>query len=51
MNDRLEPETIAAYVDGQLPPQDMGDTAERLMRDPEALARVRALHGDCAVLR
>lgn len=51
MNDRLDPETIEAYVDGQLSPQDMGETAERLILDREALARVRALHGDCALLQ
>ncbi len=51
MSDRLDPATLEAYVDGELEPEAMGETAERLMQDPEALARVRALHGDAALLR
>ncbi|GAB4393552.1 MAG: hypothetical protein Tsb0032_13410 [Kiloniellaceae bacterium] len=51
MNKRLDPGTIDAYVDGQLEPEIMAETAERLMQDPEALGRVRALQGDCALLR
>ncbi|WP_193369308.1 RT0821/Lpp0805 family surface protein [Pelagibius marinus] len=51
MTKRLDPESIAAYVDGQLEPEAMAGIAEHLMQDPEALARVRALHGDCALLR
>ena len=48
MSDRLDPATLEAYVDGELEPEAMGETAERLMQDPEALARVRALHGDAS---
>lgn len=51
MNRRLDPEALEAYVDGQLEPDAMAEIAESLMRDPEALARVRALHGDCTLLR
>ena len=51
MTKRLDPGTVEAYVDGQLEPDAMAETAESLMQDPEALARVRALHGDCALLR
>jgi surface antigen len=51
MTQRLDPEVLDAYVDGQLEPEAMAETAEKLMQDPEALARVRALHGDCALLR
>ncbi|MEQ8357058.1 MAG: RT0821/Lpp0805 family surface protein [Kiloniellaceae bacterium] len=51
MSERLDPVTLEAYADGQLPPAAMIDTAERLLRDPEALARVRALQGDAALLR
>lgn len=51
MTDRLDPATLEAYVDGELDSKLMGKTAERLMQDPEALAKVRALHGDAALLR
>lgn len=51
MKRRLDSNTLEAYVDGQLEPDAMAEIAESLMRDPEALTRVRALHGDCALLR
>ncbi|MEO3430204.1 RT0821/Lpp0805 family surface protein [Pelagibius sp. CAU 1746] len=51
MSKRLDPETIDAYVDGQLAPEAMADVAGRLKQDPDALARVRALHDDRALLR
>ena len=51
MNRRLDPSTLEAYVDGQLDAAGMSETAELLLGDPEALARVRALHKDTALLR
>ncbi|GAB4362049.1 MAG: hypothetical protein Kow00114_17010 [Kiloniellaceae bacterium] len=51
MNERLDHETLEAFVDGQLDPKAMSETSERLMQDREAMARVRALQGDCALLR
>jgi len=47
----LDPETVNAYVDGELEPDAMSQFAERLLQDPETLDRVRAMHGDKALLR
>ncbi len=51
MNDRLDPMTLEAYVDGQLTPEEMAKASERLLRDPETLARIRALQADKALLK
>jgi surface antigen len=47
----LDPETIDAYVDGELKPDAVSEIAERLLQDPETLDRVRALQGDRTLLR
>jgi len=51
MTKRLEPSTLEAYVDGQLDAASMSETAEKLIADPDAMARVRALHKDAELLR
>lgn len=51
MTRRLDPETLEAFVDGQLDPKAMAETSEQLKRNPEAAARVQALHGDSTLLR
>ena len=51
MTQRLDPETLEAFFDGELDPKAMADTTERLIQDPGAMARVRALHSDSALLR
>ena len=51
MNDRLDPMTLEAYVDGQLTPEEMAKASERLLRDPETRDRIRALQADKALLQ
>ena len=51
MIERLDPARLEAYADSELDAQAMSETAEQLLRDPEALARVRALHEEAALLR
>lgn len=51
MIERLDPARLEAYADGELDAAAMSETAEQLMQDPDALARVRALHQECALLR
>jgi surface antigen len=51
MTKRLDPASLDAYVDGQLDAAGMSQTAELLLGDPEALARVRAMQQDSALLR
>ena len=51
MIERLDPARLEAYADGELDPEAMSETAELLMRDPEAFARVRTLHKEAALLR
>lgn len=47
----LDPETVEAYVDGELEPDAMSQIAACLLQDPETLDRVRALQGDKSLLR
>lgn len=51
MIERLDPARLEAYADGELDAEAMSETAEQLMQDPDALARVRALHQESALLR
>lgn len=51
MIERLDPARLEAYADGELDADAMCETAEQLLRDPEAMARVRALHKETALLR
>jgi surface antigen len=51
MTERLDLARLEAYADGELDAEAMSETAELLMQEPEALARVRALHKEAALLR
>lgn len=51
MTEQLDPETLEAFVDGQLDPKAMAETSDQLKRNPDAAARVQALHGDSILLR
>jgi len=51
MIERLDPARLEAYADGELDAEAMSATAEQLLQDPDALARVRALHSEAALLR
>jgi len=51
MIERLDPARLEAYADGELDAEAMSATAEQLLQDPDALARVLALHSEAALLR
>jgi surface antigen len=51
MTERLDQETLQGYADGALPPEQMVRVAERLLSDPAARDKVRALQADAALLR
>src|SRR5690349_11762150 len=51
MNERLDDATLAAYVDGELDPDQLREIEQAIARDPEARIKVRKMREISALLR